>query len=171
MGFCWLRVCCNTPKSASYMLFVVSPLLLALLERSFFSHMLPQCQEGCCLQRIPLVLAATLRVFIVFSCTPPQAQLDDLREAHERLRLESASEIRKLRREAREGAKAVEEAAMTAGEAEDQVRYRCCNRPFPLRGCSPVDSSKEVCNLRYSSRTHPEGGRECLERCASGRER
>eukprot|EP00903_Cladosiphon_okamuranus_P009943 g9436.t3 len=50
-----------------------------------------------------------------------QTQLDDLREAHERLRLESASEIRRLRREAREGAKAVEEAAITAREAEDQV--------------------------------------------------
>ncbi|CAN0118526.1 unnamed protein product, partial [Ectocarpus sp. 8 AP-2014] len=49
------------------------------------------------------------------------SQLDDLRDAHERLRLESASEIRKLRREAREGAKTVEMAASTAGQAEDQV--------------------------------------------------
>ncbi|CAN0261146.1 unnamed protein product, partial [Ectocarpus fasciculatus] len=49
-----------------------------------------------------------------------QSQLDDLRDAHERLRLESASEIRKLRREAREGAKTVEVAANTAGQAEDQ---------------------------------------------------
>lgn len=51
-----------------------------------------------------------------------QTQLDDLREAHERLRLDSASEIRKLRREAREGAKVVEVASITAGEAEGQVR-------------------------------------------------
>ncbi|CAM9602017.1 unnamed protein product, partial [Pylaiella littoralis] len=50
-----------------------------------------------------------------------QTQLDDLREAHERLRLDSASEIRKLRRDAREGAKAVEMAASTAGEAENQA--------------------------------------------------
>ncbi|CAM9726775.1 unnamed protein product, partial [Ectocarpus sp. 4 AP-2014] len=50
-----------------------------------------------------------------------QSQLDDLRDAHERLRLESASEIRKLRREAREGAKTVEMAASTAGQAEEQV--------------------------------------------------
>ncbi|CBJ32202.1 protein required for templated centriole assembly [Ectocarpus siliculosus] len=49
------------------------------------------------------------------------SQLDDLRDAHERLRLESTSEIRKLRREAREGAKTVEMAASTAGQAEDQV--------------------------------------------------
>ncbi|CAB1102836.1 unnamed protein product [Ectocarpus sp. CCAP 1310/34] len=50
-----------------------------------------------------------------------QSQLDDLRDAHERLRLESASEIRKLRREAREGAKTVEMAARTASQAEEQV--------------------------------------------------
>ncbi|CAM9133054.1 unnamed protein product, partial [Ectocarpus sp. 6 AP-2014] len=49
------------------------------------------------------------------------SQLDDLRDAHERLRLESASEIRKLRRDAREGARTVEMAASTAGQAEDQV--------------------------------------------------
>lgn len=66
---------------------------------------------------------AALILLVAFCCTP-QTQLDDLREAHERLRLESASEIRKLRREAREGAKAVQDAVMTAGEAEDQVWHR-----------------------------------------------
>ncbi|CAM9760502.1 unnamed protein product, partial [Scytosiphon promiscuus] len=50
-----------------------------------------------------------------------QAQLDDLRVAHERLRLDSASEIRKLRREAREGAKAVEMGADATGRAEEQA--------------------------------------------------
>lgn len=50
-----------------------------------------------------------------------QAQFDDLREVHERLRVESAAEIRRLRREAREGSKAAEIEAVTAGETAEEV--------------------------------------------------
>ena len=50
-----------------------------------------------------------------------QAQLDELRETHERLQLDSAAEIRKLRREAREAIKTAHAEAAAAEEAADQV--------------------------------------------------
>lgn len=82
------------------------------------------CNKAALFVRFRALTFAALRVILTRTTTPPQTRLDDLREAHERLRLESASEIRRLRREAREGAKAVENAVVAAGEADDQVQYR-----------------------------------------------
>lgn len=53
----------------------------------------------------------------------PQTQYDDLQEAHDRLRSESAAEIRKLRREAREAkeaTKAAEEKLANAAAETDE---------------------------------------------------
>lgn len=51
-----------------------------------------------------------------------QAQLDDLQEAYSSLRANSAAEIRRLSREARDAAKFADEHSTKADEAMDQVR-------------------------------------------------
>ncbi|CAM9097074.1 unnamed protein product, partial [Ascophyllum nodosum] len=50
-----------------------------------------------------------------------QAHLDDLQESHERLRVDSAAEIRKLKREIKEGVKAMDLESTRAAEATDEA--------------------------------------------------
>ena len=47
--------------------------------------------------------------------------MDDLQESHERLRVDSAAEIRKLKREMKEGVKAMDLESTRAAEATDEV--------------------------------------------------
>ena len=53
-----------------------------------------------------------------------QAELNDLRETHERLQIDSAAEIRKLIREAREATRTARSEASAAAEEADQVLHR-----------------------------------------------
>lgn len=68
-----------------------------------------------------VLIGLTFSLLMMFILFAAQTQLDDLQESHERLRVDSAAEIRKLKREAREATKAADVESTRAAEAADEV--------------------------------------------------